>query len=75
MGNYYFSRALENDRAIFIAPLSDIDVQASGEALEDASGYFLYQRCYRTTESQITVLARLQSEEAALEMCHLLNLS
>lgn len=75
MAHYYFSAQLDNDRAIFIAPLSDFDLEMSGETVEDASGYFLYQRCNSSPERPVTLLARLHSEEAAIEMSKLLNLS
>jgi hypothetical protein len=75
MARYYFSAQVDNDLALFIAPLSDVDIELSGESVEDASGYFLYRRCYATTGSPVTVLARLHSEEAAFEMSRLLNLS
>jgi hypothetical protein len=75
VAQYYFSGSLDNDQTLFISPLSDFDIEASGETVEDASGYFLYQRCYSAPEGSLTLLARLQSEEAAVEMSRLLNLS
>lgn len=75
MNNFYFSRALDNDRTLFIAPLADFDIEASGESLSDASGYFVYQRSYNDNQPPITLLARLHSEEAALEMSQMLGLS
>jgi hypothetical protein len=75
MNHYYFSRPLDNDRTLFIAPLADLDIEASGETLPDASGYFIYQRSYGENDSPLTVLARLHSEEAALELSKVLGLS
>ncbi len=75
MAQYYFSAQLDNDRALFIAPISDIDLELSGEVVEDSSGYFLYERCYSTPDAQITLLARIHSEEAAFQMSRLLNLN
>lgn len=75
MAHYYFSGQIDNDLAVFIAPLSDLDLQLSGEKVDDASGYFLYRRSYSEPDNPITVLARLHSEEAALEMSRMLRLS
>lgn len=75
MNHYYFSRPLDNERTLFIAPLADGDIEASGEALPTSGGYFVYQRCYDDREPVITVLAHLQSEEAAIELSGLLGLS
>ncbi len=72
---HYFSRSLDNGSALFIAPLSDFDIEASGETVEDATGYFLYQRFYNDSAMPLAVLARLHSEEAALEMRQLLDMS
>lgn len=55
MNNYYFSRPLDNDRALFIAPLADLDIQESGETLLDESGYFIYQRSYNDLDTPITL--------------------
>jgi hypothetical protein len=74
MAQYYFSAQLDNDRALFIAPISDVDLEMSGEIVTDASGYFLYERCYSSPDAPITLLARLHSEEAAFQMSRMLNL-
>ena len=68
MAQYYFSAQLDNDRAIFIAPISDIDLDLAGEVVEDSSGYFLYERCYSLPGAPITLLA-------AFQMSRMLNLA
>ena len=75
MANYYFSAPVQNNQALFISALSDFEIEMSGEIIEDASGYFLYQRSYDSPDRPITVLARLHSEEAAFTMSQMLNLA
>ena len=75
MASYYFSAPVQNNQALYISALSDFEIELSGETVDDASGYFLYQRSFDTPERPITVLARIQSEEAAFAMSELLNLA
>ena len=75
MASYYFSAPVQNNQALFISALSDFEIELSGEVLDDASGYFLYQRSYDSPDRPITVLARLHSEEAAFQMSQILSLA
>jgi hypothetical protein len=74
MPQFYFSSPISNEVALFIAPLTDYDLEMSGESVDDASGYFLYERCYSGHDAPIRLLARIHSEEAAIEMSQLLRL-
>lgn len=75
MSEYYFSAALDNNRVLCIAPLTERRVAACGEDLPERTGYFLFE-CDADPESDATeVIARLVSEEAALNLRDMLNMS
>lgn len=67
MTEFYFSVNLDNDRTLCIAPLTDRKIALSGEEINDPSGYFLFET--RGSEDEaVEIIARLQSEEAALRL-------
>ena len=72
---YYYSASITNDRALYISPLTDRQAEASGYPLEDASGYFLYERRGSSeVANKITILAQIPNEEAAFALSRLLKM-
>lgn len=67
MGEFYFSVNLDNDRTLCIAPLTDRKIALSGEEINDPSGYFLFET-RGSEDAAVEIIARLQSEEAALRL-------
>ena len=43
MSELYFSRRLDDARTLYVAPLSDRRIEASGQDVPDPSGYFLFK--------------------------------
>jgi hypothetical protein len=74
MAEYYFSRKTDSDTVLCIAPISDRRVEISGEEVTDRSGYFLYEVKGGADASEVEILARVQSEEAALRLKRMLRL-
>lgn len=74
MSEYYFSAQVDSDTTLCIAPLTNKRIELSGQPIEDASGYFLYQTRGGGEPSEVQILARLESEEAALQLKDMLAL-
>ena len=74
MSDYYFSAKVDSDTTLCIAPLTDRQIELSGEQIEDCSGYFLYQTKGEGEPGEVQIIARLTSEEAALRLKEMLGL-
>jgi hypothetical protein len=74
MSEYYFSAQIDSDTTLCIAPLTNKRIELSGQQIEDPSGYFLYQTRGGGEPGEVQILARLESEEAALKLKDMLAL-
>jgi hypothetical protein len=74
MSDYYFSAKVDDDTTICIAPITDRRIELSGEKVDDKSGYFLFETKGGAEPSEVQILARLTSEEAALRLKRMLAL-
>lgn len=74
MASYYFSRKTATDTVLCISPMSDARIELSGEEVADQSGYFLYELKGGAQPGEVEILARLQSEEAAMRLKQMLKL-
>lgn len=74
MSEYYFSAKIDSETTLCIAPLTSKRIELSGQEIEDASGYFLYQTRGGGEPGDVEILARLESEEAALRLKDMLAL-
>ena len=74
MSEYYFSAQIDSDTTLCIAPITNKRVELSGQEIEDRSGYFLYQVRGGAEPGEVEILARLESEEAALRLKDMLAL-
>jgi hypothetical protein len=75
MTDYYFSKEIDRETSLCIAPLTDKRVELSGEAIDDPSGYFLYEIKGRGEPYDVTIIAKLASEEAAFQLKEILQLT
>jgi hypothetical protein len=71
---YYFSTKLDDDTTLCIAPITDKRIELSGQKLSDKSGYFLYQTKGGGDPSDVEILARLTSVEAAFRLKQMLSM-
>jgi hypothetical protein len=74
MPEYYFSAELDGETTLCISPITDKCIELSGEQVDDPSGYFLYQTKGGASLSEVEILARLTSEEAALKLKQILSM-
>lgn len=74
MSEYYFSAQIDRDTTLCIAPITRKRIELSGQQIDDPSGYFLYQTRGGGEPSDVEIIARLDSEEAALRLKDMLSL-
>ena len=74
MEAFYFSKTLDQERTLCLAPLTDRRVAMSGQELVDASGYFLFESRGRGDSAAINIIAHVLSEEAALRLRDVLGM-
>jgi hypothetical protein len=74
MSEYYFSAQIDRDTTLCIAPLTEKRIELSGEHVEDPSGYFLYMTKGGAEPGEVQIIARLASEEAAMQLKAMLQL-
>jgi hypothetical protein len=74
MAEYYFSAKVDSDTTLCIAPITKKRLELSGQDIGDPSGYFLYQTKGGGEPGDVEIIARLESEEAALKLKDMLAL-
>lgn len=74
MSEYYFTANIDNETTLCLAPMSSARVADSGQEIEDTSGYFLYETRRTNDLSEVTIIARVVSEDAALQLSRMLNM-
>lgn len=75
MDELYFSVNTDRETTLCLAPLSDRQIALSGEEIDDASGYFLFERTGNGDSSTINILARVTSIDAVERMRTMLALA
>lgn len=75
MSDYYLSRDLENGERMYIAPINADMATANNIEAADSCGYYLYKRRSGKHLSDVLILAKLPSEEAAFELGEMLGLA
>lgn len=73
MDALYLSTESHDDTRLCIAPLTRQLISSVGQDVEDAAGYFLFERRGQDPHD-VQILARVTSEEAAVKLERLLNL-
>ena len=74
MAQYYFSAKAGEDATLCIAPLTDRRIELSAEPIDDPSGYFLYRTRGGSEPSEVEIIAKLASREAALKLREMLGM-
>lgn len=71
----YFSTNVSNDTLLCISPLTDTRAAAAGPEVEsDPVGYFLYECRVSGGPDDVSVIARVLTEEAAWRLSRLLKM-
>lgn len=73
MINLFLSKENTDGTVLSLSPLCNKHLAASGRSLDDSAGYFLYQSTPCDPDS-IKILARVETDDQALEMRELLGL-
>ena len=75
MSDFVFSRAISNHRRLYISPLPDKDIEPSMPLSKtNRLSYYLYEMGESLDDDDITVLAKLVSEDAALRLRDVLQM-
>ncbi|MEA2838732.1 MAG: hypothetical protein QOF41_62 [Methylobacteriaceae bacterium] len=74
MTDYYLSGTSNTGEQLIIAPISDEVAAAQNITDSESIGYFLYQKNNAGDRLDISILAKVTSEEAAFELGRILNL-
>lgn len=75
MSDYYFSMPVTNRRMLCISPLTNEEIGAASDGARgrgNGLGYYLYER--DDTDEGVTVLARIMSPDAAIQLYQALRL-
>lgn len=75
MSDYYFSVNIDADRTLCLAPLTDRRLGMSGQQIEDLSGYFLYEQHGTGDAASIEIIAKVLTEDAALRLRDMFQMS
>lgn len=71
---YYFSKTLDDDRLLCLAPLTSRLLLAADTQISDPSGYFLYEQSGRDDEMCVRIIAQVHSDDAALSLREMMQL-
>ena len=75
MPDLYFSTNLSNDTMLCLAPLSEKKaISVSPDFGDNPSGYFLYECKLSEGEDDVSVIARVLSDDAAWRLSRLLGM-
>ena len=64
MAEYYYSADIGDGRVLCLAPLSDRNINLSGDDIDDPSGYYLFERHKSGDSEHVEILARVQNDDA-----------
>ena len=66
MDDYYFSVNLGENRELCLAPLTERQIELSGQDIDDRSGHFLFERC--GSSNRVEIIAHILSPDAVLRL-------
>ena len=68
MNNFYFSTDPKAGRSLCLAPMTQRQIEMSGEEIADPSGYFLFEKIGVGDTAVIDVIAHVLTDEGALRL-------
>ncbi len=75
MSDFYFSVNIDADRTLCLAPLTDRRLGMSGQEVSDPSGYFLYEQHGSGEAASIEIIAKVLTEDGALRLRDMFQMS
>lgn len=73
MDAHYFSVDVGEHKRLYLAPLTDTQIENSGQEIAETDGYFLFERDVNDS-SRIEIIARVVSEEALFKLRQVFNM-
>jgi hypothetical protein len=74
MEGLYFTAKLDDERTLFLAPLTDRHL-AAAEPLDHIDGYFLFERRGTGDFADIEIIAHVPTEDGVLRLRQMLGMS
>lgn len=74
MSEFYFDAQIERNRTLCLAPLTDRELATAEVSVEDAYGYYLYERIRRGNQEELEIIAHVPTDEAADRLRILLSM-
>lgn len=71
----FFTKTIDNDRTLFLAPLTERRIAMSGQVIEDASGYFLFEQSGSEPGGGIEIIAQAVDETAAMRLVQMFGMT
>lgn len=68
MEEYYFSVSLGDSRELCLAPLTERQIELSGQCISDTSGHFLFERTGKDGAARVEIIAQVLSPDAVLRL-------
>lgn len=75
MSDYFMSKDMGNGEYMYISPINSEVAAAQNIEVTESIGYYLYKRLADSRLSDVCILAKLPSEEAAFELGQILGLA
>jgi hypothetical protein len=75
MDQLYYTVNIDSNRTLCLSQMTNRLISLSGQEIEDASGYFLYERRTRGDIVDVEVIARVLSDEAAMRLRDAFNMT
>lgn len=72
---FYFSKAIDSERVLCLAPISQRQLDVADSDVEDCSGYFLFEQTGITDCREVKILAQIHSDDAALTIRDMMQLA
>ncbi len=73
MDQHYFSVDLGDSKKLCLAPLTDTQIENSGQEIADCGGYFLFERDV-INPNRIEIIAKIVSEESVFRLKQVFNM-
>lgn len=75
MAQFYFSLKQPDGTTLCLAPLTDRLLAFCCEEVPDPSGYFLFERRERGAIEDVEIIARVDTDDAAVKLSAMLGLT
>ncbi len=74
MGQFYYTATIDSNRTLYLSALTDRLISLCGQEINDASGYFLYERRTRGDIVDVELIAHVLSDDAAMRLREAFNM-